>query len=60
MDDIILDSYYMIKLHQDRFKDINIFRLCNLLYLTEAYYMCVNDEDSLYSSDFYLCVLRNS
>ena len=60
MDEIILDAYYMINLHQYMFKEINIFRLCNLLYLSEAYYMCINDEEKLYSSDFYLCVLRNS
>lgn len=60
MDQIILDAYYMIKLHQERFKDINILRLCNLLYLTEAYYMCEYNEEELYSSDFYLCALRNT
>lgn len=60
MEQMILDACYMIKLHQDRFKEINIVRACNLLYLTEAYYMCMYDENELYPTDFYISVLRNT
>lgn len=59
MNSIILDSYYLISLHQDRFKEINTIRLTNLLYLLEGYYMCIYDEEYLYKEKFNLNLVRN-
>lgn len=56
MSQILLDSYFMIGLHQERFKEINVYRLNNLLYLAEAYYMCLNDTDKLYNEAFNVSV----
>lgn len=58
MSQIIEDSYYLIGLHQDRFKDITGSRLVNLLYLIEAYYMCISDEEYLYEEQFKVDMTR--
>lgn len=54
---IIEDSYYLIGLHQKDMKEINIYRLNNLLYLLEAYYMCLNNGKELYSQGFNLDII---
>lgn len=59
MSQIIEDSYYLIGLHQDRFKEISVSRLTNLLYLIEAYYMCLNEKSSLYKEQFKVNMVRN-
>lgn len=59
MSQIIEDSYYLIGLYQDRFKEISVSRLTNLLYLIEAYYMCMNDESFLYKEQFNVNMVRN-
>ncbi len=58
MSQIIKDSYYLIGLHQERFKEITGSRLTNLLYLIEAYYMCINDEERLYEEQFKVDMVR--
>lgn len=55
---IIQDSYFLIGLHQERFKDIDVSRLTNLLYLLEGYYMAINDENYLYNEQFKVDMLR--
>lgn len=49
---IIEDAYYLITLHNERLKQISTTKLNYLLFLTEAYYMCVNDADRLYKNEF--------
>lgn len=52
MNQIIKDSYYLIGLHQERFKKINGIRLTDMLYLIEAYYMTLYDAEYLYEEEF--------
>ena len=52
MDDIILISYYLVGLFQERLKNINTAHLTCLLYLLEGYYMSIYDEDRLFVEDF--------
>ncbi len=49
---IIEDAYYLITLHNGRLKQISTTKLNYLLFLTEAYYMCVNDAERLYKNEF--------
>ncbi len=49
---IIEDAYYLITLHNDRLKQVSTTKLNYLLFLTEAYYMCVNDAERLYKNEF--------
>ena len=59
MNKIISDAYYMIKLHTDRFKEINISKLGKLLYLSDAKYMVEeNSEEGLYKGDFYITLRK--
>lgn len=59
MNDIILISYYMVGLFQDRLKNINTAHLTCLLYLLEGYYMSIYDEDKLFVEDFKIDMSRN-
>ena len=59
MNDIILISYYMVGLFQDRLKNINTAHLTCLLYLLEGYYMSIYDEDKLFVEDFKIGMSRN-
>lgn len=59
MNDIILISYYMVGLFQDRLKKINTAHLTCLLYLLEGYYMSIYDEDKLFVEDFKIDMSRN-
>ena len=59
MNDIILISYYMAGLFQDRLKNINTAHLTCLLYLLEGYYMSIYDEDKLFVEDFKIDMSRN-
>lgn len=52
MNDIILISYYLVGLFQERLKNINTAHLTCLLYLLEGYYMSIYDEDRLFVEDF--------
>lgn len=51
-DDIIQDAYYLIHLFNEGNKEINVSKLCRLMYLFEAYYMNIKDVDSLYDCQF--------
>ena len=59
MNDIILISYYMVRVFQDRLKNINTAHLTCLLYLLEGYYMSIYDEDKLFVEDFKIDMSRN-
>ena len=59
MNDIILISYYLVGLFQERLKNINTAHLTCLLYLLEGYYMSVYDEDKLFKEDFKIDMSRH-
>lgn len=50
---IIRNSKYIIKYFNDNKKDVTNLMLEELLYLLEAIYMSVTDEDRLYNENFY-------
>ena len=52
MNQIILDSYYLVKLHQDNGECISIRRLTDLLYVYEAAFMNVHEENRIYDDEF--------
>lgn len=52
MNQIILDSYYLVKLHQDNGECISIRRLTDMLYVYEAAFMNVHEVNSIYDEDF--------
>ena len=58
MSQIIKDSYYLIGLYQEKFKEINGAKLTNLLYLLEGYYMAYYEKDSLSKEEFKVDMLR--
>lgn len=50
--DIIKDSYYLIKLFNDDKKSITPLHIQKLMYLFEGYYMNVKDTNKLYECDY--------
>ena len=52
MNQIILDSYYLVKLHQDNGECISIRRLTDLLYVYEAAFMNVHEVNRIYDDEF--------
>lgn len=52
MNQIIKDSYYLVKLHQDNGECISIRRLTDMLYVYEAAFMNVNEVNRIYDEDF--------
>jgi len=52
MNQIVLDSYYLIKLHQEDNVEISLKRLIPLIYMHEAMFMNVYDVDKIYDDDY--------
>lgn len=60
MDQIILDSYFLVGLHLERFKEITVYKLQELLFLSQAKSLCeLNDEEGLYPKSFTLDLMRS-
>ena len=57
MDQIILDSYFLVGLFQERFKEISVLKLNELLFLTHLEGL-INDE-SIYPHTFTLNLERS-
>lgn len=55
--DIIKDSYYMIKLFENDNKEITHRQLQDLMFFVEAYYMNANNKKSMYNCKFEPCGL---
>ena len=52
MNQIIKDSYYLVKLHQDNGESISLRRLTDLLFIYESAFMVGYDLTSIYDQDF--------
>lgn len=51
-DNIVTDSYYLINLFTADDKKVTQLHVQKLMYLFEAFYMCVKNVDSLYECNF--------
>ena len=49
---IIFDSYYLVKIFKDNKQDITQLQIQKLMYFFEAYYMNINDCNKLYDCNF--------
>ena len=52
MNQIIKDSYYLVKLHQDNGESVSLRRLTDLLFIYESAFMVGYDLTRIYDQDF--------
>lgn len=58
MDQIILDSYYLVGLFQERFKEVSLLKLNELMFLTHLESLLEDYEEGLYPKTFTLNLER--
>ncbi len=60
MEQIILDSYFLVGLYIERYKEISVYKLQELLFLVQAKSLCeLNDGEGLYPKSFTLDTTRS-
>lgn len=50
--DIVKDSYYLVNLFTENDKKVTQLQIQKLMYLFEAFYMCIEKESTLYNCNF--------